>query len=167
MHIGAETQSHQRHVERLMRSGKPMEKLDSGNDPRMIPFASILRATGIDELPQVLNIMKGDMSFVGPRPCVPYEYEKYEPRHRARLNAVPGLTGLWQVSGKNRTTFERMVQLDVEYSTCFSFWMDISIILRTFGALARQCKDLRERKKSASVSDGSFAGVSNCNLQKS
>jgi lipopolysaccharide/colanic/teichoic acid biosynthesis glycosyltransferase len=147
MHSGADTRSHEDHVKQLIASGKPMAKLDGKRDPRLIPLGAVLRATGIDELPQILNIIKGDMSFVGPRPCVPYEYEQYEPRHRARLNSVPGLTGLWQVNGKNKTTFERMVELDVEYGNRCSLGMDLSIIMRTFGALAGQCKELRQRKQ--------------------
>lgn len=148
MRAGAETKSHQNHVRELITSGKPMAKLDGKKDPRLIPFGAVLRATGLDELPQVINILKGEMSFVGPRPCVRYEYEAYEPRHRERLNAVPGLTGLWQVSGKNRTTFERMIELDVQYSRTLSLWQDLWIISKTFGALVTQCGDqIRARRQ--------------------
>jgi lipopolysaccharide/colanic/teichoic acid biosynthesis glycosyltransferase len=87
------------------------------------------------------------MSLVGPRPCIPYEYEHYEPAHRRRFNAVPGLTGLWQVSGKNRTTFEQMIQLDVQYSQNLSLWLDLRIILRTLPALWGQYCDLRLAKR--------------------
>lgn len=165
MHAGAETHSHESYVKSLIDSEKPMVKLDSRNDPRLIPMAALIRATGLDELPQVLNILKGDMSFVGPRPCVPYEYENYKPQHRARLNSVPGLTGLWQVSGKNRTTFDRMVELDIEYSRKRSLWLDLWIISKTFGALAKQCRDLQERKKAAV--GNIIATMPDCDLQKS
>ena len=87
------------------------------------------------------------MSFVGPRPCMPYEYELYEPWQRKRFNAVPGLTGLWQVSGKNRTTFNRMIQFDIEYSQRKSLWLDLKIVLKTLPALWTQCSDMAERKK--------------------
>ena len=83
-----------------------MKKLDAKGDSRLIRCALPLRSLGLDELPQIFNVLRGEMSLVGPRPCVPYEYENYAPRHRRRFDAVPGLTGLWQVSGKNRTTFE-------------------------------------------------------------
>jgi lipopolysaccharide/colanic/teichoic acid biosynthesis glycosyltransferase len=87
------------------------------------------------------------MSIVGPRPCIPYEYELYESAQRRRFDAVPGLTGLWQVSGKNRTTFEEMIQLDVEYSKRLSLWFDLKIILRTVPALWMQCSEIRGLKR--------------------
>ena len=108
MHVNAETKSHQGYTAQLIKSEAPMTKLDASNDPRVIPFGSILRATGLDELPQMLNVLCGEMSLVGPRPCIPYEFEMYEPWQRRRFDAAPGLTGLWQVSGKNRTTFTQM-----------------------------------------------------------
>ena len=143
MHINAATDSHRRHTQSLIKSQGPMIKLDAQNDPRLIPLGSLLRASGLDELPQLLNVFRGDMSLVGPRPCIPYEYEMYEPWHRHRLDAVPGLTGLWQVSGKNRTTFEQMVHLDVEYAKRKSLWLDVKIILKTLPALWGQYCDLR------------------------
>jgi lipopolysaccharide/colanic/teichoic acid biosynthesis glycosyltransferase len=82
------------------------------------------------------------MSLVGPRPCIPYEYALYEPWHRRRFDAVPGLTGLWQVSGKNRTTFDEMVWFDIEYSERMSLGLDLAIILKTLPALCGQCNDL-------------------------
>jgi lipopolysaccharide/colanic/teichoic acid biosynthesis glycosyltransferase len=101
----------------------------------------------LDELPQVINILRGEMSLVGPRPCIPYEYELYEPWQRGRFGAVPGLTGLWQVSGKNRTTFNQMVWLDIEYARRSSLWLDVKIILKTVPALWRQCLDTRASKR--------------------
>jgi lipopolysaccharide/colanic/teichoic acid biosynthesis glycosyltransferase len=147
MKVDAETDSHRRHTQTLIKTAAPMIKLDACNDPRLIPLGSALRATGLDELPQVLNIFRGDMSLVGPRPCLLYEYEAYEPRHRHRLDAAPGLTGLWQVSGKNRTTFEEMVRLDIEYSKRLSLLLDLKIILKTLPALWTQCGDLRAAKR--------------------
>ena len=108
-----------------------------------------MRATGLDELPQLINVLRGEMSLVGPRPCIPYEYELYEPWQRRRFDAVPGLTGLWQVSGKNRTTFDQMIQLDIEYSERLSLWLDLKIILKTFPALWQQCLDLACAKAQA------------------
>jgi lipopolysaccharide/colanic/teichoic acid biosynthesis glycosyltransferase len=147
MKVNAETESHRRHTEHLIKSQAPMEKLDARNDPRLIPLGAVLRASGLDELPQLLNVVRGEMSLVGPRPCMPYEYEVYEPAQRRRLAAVPGLTGLWQVSGKNRTTFDRMVQLDIEYAERLSFWLDLRIILKTLPAIWRQYSDLRTVKR--------------------
>jgi lipopolysaccharide/colanic/teichoic acid biosynthesis glycosyltransferase len=143
MHVDAETESHRRHTRQLMRSQVPMVKLDARRDPRLIPFGAVLRACGLDELPQLLNVLRGEMSLVGPRPCVLYEYELYEPWQRRRFDAVPGLTGLWQVSGKNRTTFEEMVQLDIEYARRASLWLDLKIILKTVPALWQQYGDMR------------------------
>ena len=105
MKVDAETRLHCDHVRQLMDDEVPMTKLDAQNDPRLVPFGSLLRVTGLDELPQFINVLRGEMSLVGPRPCIPYEYEHYKPWQRRRFDAVPGLTGLWQVSGKNRTTF--------------------------------------------------------------
>ena len=147
MKLDAETESHRNHFQQLMDSDAPMTKLDSRRDPRLIPLGSALRATGLDELPQLLNVLRGEMSMVGPRPCIPYEAERYEPWQRRRFDAVPGLTGLWQVSGKNRTTFNQMVRLDIEYSKRASLWLDLKIIFKTVPALVSQCRDVRAAKR--------------------
>ncbi len=99
-----------------MDSDAPMVKLDARGDSRIIPFGLLLRSAGLDELPQLINVLRGEMSMVGPRPCLPYECDKYLPWQCERFNTLPGLTGLWQVSGKNRTTFNEMMQLDIEYA---------------------------------------------------
>jgi lipopolysaccharide/colanic/teichoic acid biosynthesis glycosyltransferase len=149
MEANAETVSHRNHTEQLIRSQAPMVKLDTQKDPRLVPLGTVLRATGLDELPQLLNVLRGEMSIVGPRPCIPYEYELYEPWQRDRFNAVPGLTGLWQVSGKNRTTFNEMIRFDIEYSERKSLWLDVMIILKTLPALWVQCQDTRAKRKDA------------------
>ena len=105
MVANAETNSHQQHLEQLMDSGVPMMKLDLAGDERLIPGAVVLRSLGLDELPQLLNVLRGEMSLVGPRPSMAYECTKYRRHHWRRFDTLPGLTGLWQVSGKNRTTF--------------------------------------------------------------
>jgi lipopolysaccharide/colanic/teichoic acid biosynthesis glycosyltransferase len=117
----------------------------------MIPCGSLLRVTGLDELPQIINVLRGEMSLVGPRPCIPYECDAYEPWHWQRFHAVPGLTGLWQVSGKNRTTFDEMVRLDIEYSQRLSLWLDLKIIFKTIPALWGQYCDLRAAKSQAAA----------------
>lgn len=149
MRVNAETASHQSHVRHLIHSSVPMTKLDAQSDPRLVPCGALLRATGLDELPQMINVMRGEMSLVGPRPCIPYEYEEYEPEQRKRLLAVPGLTGLWQVSGKNRLTFEEMVRLDIEYAHRQSLLLDLQILLRTFPALWAQVSDQRASHQAA------------------
>lgn len=146
MHVGAETGSHQGHTAQLIKSSVPMTKLDAIKDARIIPFGSILRATGLDELPQLLNVLRGEMSIVGPRPCVGYEYDMYEEWQKRRFDAVPGLTGLWQVSGKNRTTFNQMINLDIEYSERANLWLDLKIMLKTVPALVTQCCDQRAKR---------------------
>jgi lipopolysaccharide/colanic/teichoic acid biosynthesis glycosyltransferase len=146
MFCGADTGSHQGHLKNLMKSDVPMTKMDLRGDSRIIPFGKLLRASGLDELPQLLNVLAGEMSLVGPRPCLPYEAEQYLPWQRERFNAVPGLTGLWQVSGKNRTTFQQMMQLDIQYSKTKSFWLDVKIMLLTPQALLVQLLDLRGKK---------------------
>jgi len=147
MEMDAETRAHCDHFHTLMECEVPMTKLDAQDDPRLVPLGSLLRATGLDELPQIINVLRGEMSFVGPRPCIPYEYEHYKPWQRRRFNAVPGLTGLWQVSGKNRTTFNEMIRLDIEYSERLSLWLDLKIIFRTLPALWQQCLDMRAQKR--------------------
>jgi len=149
MHVGAETVSHQGHTAQLIKSAAPMTKLDAIKDARIIPFGSILRATGLDELPQLLNVLRGEMSIVGPRPCVGYEYDMYEEWQKRRFDAVPGLTGLWQVSGKNRTTFHQMINLDIEYSEQSNLWLDLKIMFKTVPALVVQCNDQRAKRKLA------------------
>lgn len=101
-------------------------------DPRITKIGRFLRRTSLDELPQLLNVLKGDMSLVGPRPPVAYEFAVYEHWHKHRLVAVrPGITGLWQVAGRSRVTFDEMVRLDLRYATSWSLWLDISILLQT------------------------------------
>jgi lipopolysaccharide/colanic/teichoic acid biosynthesis glycosyltransferase len=160
MHVNADTESHRSHLNNLIESQAPMQKLDAQRDPRMIPFAGIIRASGLDELAQLLNVARGEMSLVGPRPCVQYEFVLYTDEQKRRFDAVPGLTGLWQVSGKNRTTFNRMIELDVEYARTFSLWLDISIMARTFQALAVQCQDTLRMKRAGRTAVAATAGTS-------
>jgi lipopolysaccharide/colanic/teichoic acid biosynthesis glycosyltransferase len=101
------------------------------DDPRITRIGSWLRRFSLDELPQLLNIIKGEMSLVGPRPPIPYEVECYQAWHRARFHVKPGLTGLWQVSGRNRLNFEQMVKLDIYYIENWSLWLDLKILLKT------------------------------------
>jgi len=148
MVVNAETSVHQGHLADLMKSNRPMNKLD-GRDPRVIAGGVWLRALGLDELPQLINVLRGEMSLVGPRPCVQYEFDKYTPRHRGRCGTLPGLTGLWQVKGKNNTTFEQMIDLDLHYVANKSFWMDVGIIARTIPAVIIQTLEMRRKKRKA------------------
>jgi lipopolysaccharide/colanic/teichoic acid biosynthesis glycosyltransferase len=101
-------------------------------DSRITRVGSFLRRTSLDELPQLINVLKGEMSLVGPRPPIPYEVEEYDVWHRRRLlEAKPGITGLWQVSGRSRVKFDDMVRLDLKYARTWTPWMDIKILLRT------------------------------------
>jgi lipopolysaccharide/colanic/teichoic acid biosynthesis glycosyltransferase len=150
MLVGADTAAHQGHLHRLMDSNIPMTKMDSAGDPRIIPLGRLLRSTGLDELPQLINVFRGEMSLVGPRPCLAYEYDRYLPWQRERFTTLPGLTGLWQVSGKNRTTFVEMIQLDIKYARTKTAWQDLEIILRTIPALVLQVWETRQRKRMAS-----------------
>jgi lipopolysaccharide/colanic/teichoic acid biosynthesis glycosyltransferase len=105
-------------------------------DPRVTPIGRLLRKTSLDELPQLWNVLRGDMSLVGPRPALPYELEQYKPWHRRRvLEAKPGVTGLWQVTGRSRTTFDEMVRLDLRYARTCCLWTDIKILLATPAAV--------------------------------
>ena len=111
-------------------SNAPVFKIT--NDPRVTPIGRFLRKTSLDEFPQFWNVLKGEMSLVGPRPPVPYEFQVYDTWHRRRvLEVKPGVTGLWQVSGRSRTSFDDMVRLDVRYSQSWSIGLDIKILLAT------------------------------------
>jgi lipopolysaccharide/colanic/teichoic acid biosynthesis glycosyltransferase len=101
------------------------------NDPRVTGLGKHFRKWSLDELPQIWNVIRGDMSLVGPRPPIMYEVEMYAPEHYSRMGATPGITGLWQVCGRTTTTFEEMVHLDLEYIERQSIWMDLRIILLT------------------------------------
>jgi exopolysaccharide production protein ExoY len=147
MFVDADTTTHQGHLQQLINSNTPMVKMDSRGDPRIIPFGLFLRASGLDELPQLINVLRGEMSLVGPRPCLPYEYEKYLPWQKERFATLPGLTGLWQVSGKNKTTFVEMIQLDIKYAKKKTLWWDLKIIFMTVPALIIQMIETRRRKK--------------------
>src|SRR5215470_2464204 len=141
MKVNAETHVHEAYLEHLIVSDRPMIKLDATGDPRLIIGGKFLRATGLDELPQIFNVLKGEMSLVGPRPCTVLEFERYAPEQRARVNALPGLTGLWQVNGKNRTTFREMIEMDIFYSRNISLSLDLKIIVRTPLAILGQLFD--------------------------
>ena len=135
MKINADTTVHQAHLKHLITSNHPTKKLDCGGDKRLIFGGLILRSLGVDELPQLINILRGEMSLVGPRPCTPYEFDLFLPRHKRRCEAPPGLTGLWQVSGKNKTTFEEQINLDLYYVENKSLWLDLKIIALTLPAI--------------------------------
>jgi lipopolysaccharide/colanic/teichoic acid biosynthesis glycosyltransferase len=124
---------HRKYVEALIQNkagGNGEFKIK--NDPRVTPIGRFLRRTSLDELPQFLNTLKGDMSLVGPRPPIPYEMEKYALWHRRRvLEAKPGITGIWQVHGRSRTTFDEMVRMDLRYIRNRSFWLDLKLLLKT------------------------------------
>lgn len=145
MHVNADPSFHRRHVSQLingdngMDSDRPMVKLD--DNPHIIPGGIILRKTCIDEIPQLINVLRGEMSLVGPRPPLAYEVERFLEWQHRRFDAVPGMTGLWQVSGKNRLTFAKMIRLDIQYSRRRSFLLDLMILLKTPLAIVSQIRD--------------------------
>jgi lipopolysaccharide/colanic/teichoic acid biosynthesis glycosyltransferase len=135
MYVNAGENPHQEFIGRFIKERAPTTfKLE--NDPRITPVGRVLRKTSLDELPQLWNVLVGEMSLVGPRPPLPYELEHYSTWHRRRiLEAKPGITGLWQVTGRSRTTFDEMVRLDLRYARTRSLWTDLGILLRTPGAV--------------------------------
>jgi lipopolysaccharide/colanic/teichoic acid biosynthesis glycosyltransferase len=127
---------HRDYVTKLIEGAKHVQQPNGMyklvNDPRVTPLGRLLRKTSLDELPQFINVLVGDMSLVGPRPPLPYEFERYRTWHRRRvLEIKPGLTGLWQVKGRSRTTFDEMVRMDLHYARTQSLWLDLKIILQT------------------------------------
>ena len=132
-----DTSLHQSHIYDLVHHDKPMNKLE--DDPRMIPvLGKLFRLSGFDETPQLLNVLKGEMSLVGPRPSLEYEIPLYEQWQQKRFDILPGLTGLWQVSGKNNTTLNEMVRLDITYLNNLKLTTDLSILLKTIPAIINE-----------------------------
>ena len=146
MHVNNNDALHREFIRKLI-ANKINDDSSSGNDskvfkirddPRIIPIGNFLRKSSLDELPQFLNVLKGEMSLVGPRPPIPYEVADYAPWHRYRIFArKPGITGLWQVKGRSMTTFDDMVRLDLQYSRTWSLWLDIKLLLATPVAVLR------------------------------
>jgi lipopolysaccharide/colanic/teichoic acid biosynthesis glycosyltransferase len=146
MYNGVDDAIHRQYTENLIKGevekinrgspSKPLFKMAS--DSRITPVGRFIRRWSIDELPQLINVLKGDMSLVGPRPHMPYEVERYKPWHRERLYAAkPGITGLWQVEGRSVTTFDEMVRLDLRYARTCSLRCDLKIVVKTIPAVFR------------------------------
>jgi len=130
---------HEEYVRALITHDVPMKKLDRHEE--IIPFGRFLRSSGIDEVPQLINVLCSEMSLVGPRPCVPSEFKEYLHWHKRRFYTLPGITGLWQVNGKHRLTFKQMIRYDIAYEQQRSFWLDLKIITRTFPTVYRLATD--------------------------
>jgi exopolysaccharide biosynthesis polyprenyl glycosylphosphotransferase len=146
MRVAAADASHREYVKRWIRDGAAASAESAGGstqvfkltrDDRITGIGRILRRFSIDELPQLINVIRGEMSLIGPRPALPYEVESYKPWHLRRLDGAPGITGLWQVSGRNQLSFDEMVRLDVEYLQEWSLGRDLRILARTVPAMLR------------------------------
>ncbi|MDX9906527.1 MAG: sugar transferase [Bacteroidales bacterium] len=137
MHAGGSSSRHQQFVKDFIKEGQDQCKSDirvfkMTNDRRIFPFGAFIRKTSLDEFPQLYNVLKGDMSLVGPRPCLQYEWDCYDEWHKNRLNVLPGCSGLWQALGRSTVSFQEMVILDLYYISNVSLWLDIKIIVLTF-----------------------------------
>ena len=136
MRVNADTTVHKEYVQALIKQntrprdlGKENLKLEA--DPRITGLGKILRSFGLDELPQLINVLKGEMSIVGPRPSLDYELEVYEDWHKNRLAVLPGITGVWQVTAHNAVSFNEMVQIDLDYIQKANIWLDLKVMLLT------------------------------------
>lgn len=147
MHVNADPGLHREYVGKLIANDLPLVKLDLRGDKRVIPLGRFLRTSCVDEIPQLINVMLGEMSIVGPRPCMEYEYNQLLPWHRQRFNSPPGMTGLWQIKRRSGTSFSEMMQLDLHYVANRSFWLDLSIILQTLPAVCAQVRESRLAKR--------------------
>jgi lipopolysaccharide/colanic/teichoic acid biosynthesis glycosyltransferase len=153
MHVNGDQNEHREYMKKLIRTGGQSSGRDrvamtkNDSDSRLIPMAALIRKTCLDELPQLINVLRGEMSLVGPRPAIAYETVEYDRWHCRRLDVVPGMTGLWQVSGKNRLTFREMVALDIRYSREMSLWLDLRILLFTVPAILGQIADYRAKRR--------------------
>jgi lipopolysaccharide/colanic/teichoic acid biosynthesis glycosyltransferase len=136
MYHGADQSVHIAHIKAFTDGtldGSESFKLQ--NDPRITRIGHFLRKTSLDELPQLFNVLRGDMSLIGPRPVPTYEAAAYELWHHERHSALPGITGLWQVMGRSSVTFEEMIALDIKYVREQSLWLDLKILVRTVGVV--------------------------------
>jgi exopolysaccharide biosynthesis polyprenyl glycosylphosphotransferase len=129
----ADAAQHQAYLERVNEASGPLFKMR--RDPRVTPLGALLRRFSLDEVPQLLNVLRGEMSLVGPRPLPLRDYRQLEDWHRKRSNVLPGVTGLWQISGRSNLGFDDLVRLDFYYLENWSLWMDISILVRTIPAV--------------------------------
>ena len=146
MHVNADQKLHQEYVSKLISENLPLTKLDIKGDKRLIPFGKALRSSCLDELPQLFNVVRGEMSLVGPRPCMAYEFEQLLPWHKQRFNTPPGMTGLWQVKRSAATNFLEMMQMDLQYVANRTLWLDLAILAETVPAVFTQLKNSRLRK---------------------
>jgi lipopolysaccharide/colanic/teichoic acid biosynthesis glycosyltransferase len=151
MHVNADTKRHSLHFSQLVESGSPMVKLDLLNDNRLIPMGCLLRAAGLDELPQLFNVLRGEMSLVGPRPCLPEECRFFSSSQLIRFQVLPGLTGIWQVEGKDVSTFDEMNEMDAHYVRHASPLFDLSIMMHTPLALLRQMRVACQKHRAAAA----------------
>ena len=140
MYVDNHDQIHRNYVTHLLSADKPTAAGENGlfkleQDPRVTPLGAWLRRTSLDELPQLFNVLHGEMSLVGPRPVLPWEAELFEERYRKRFLVKPGISGLWQVSGRSKLTMRQALELDIEYADRQSLALDLSIILRTVPAI--------------------------------
>ncbi len=136
MHVGSDSQVHKDHMQRLIQENiKPEDlgctTLKLTKDPRIHGLGKILRKFSLDELPQFINVLRGEMSIVGPRPPLPYEYEVYTEFDKQRMKVLPGITGLWQVTCRNQVCFSEQVKLDLEYIDKMSLGLDLKIMIKT------------------------------------
>jgi lipopolysaccharide/colanic/teichoic acid biosynthesis glycosyltransferase len=142
MYVGNDDRTHRVYVTGMLSADQEAQARNGAlfklaDDPRVTPLGGWLRRTSLDELPQLLNVLRGDMSLVGPRPMLPWEACLLTGHHRLRFTAKPGLTGLWQISGRSRLSMRTALELDVEYARCHSVVLDLNILARTVPALFR------------------------------
>jgi exopolysaccharide biosynthesis polyprenyl glycosylphosphotransferase len=135
MRVDGDDSIHRAYVKKLIQENTSLSNgagtLKMTDDPRITRVGKFIRKTSLDELPQFINVIRGEMSLVGPRPPIPYEVEVYQEWHTRRFEAIPGITGMWQVYGRNRVSFDEMVRMDIDYIERQSLWLDLKLLVQT------------------------------------